>query len=306
MLETARRRTGPRTATSVCSCGTPGRSRVTTSSPASTSWRSASAPPRAGSAVRRRPRRRTRPGRKPRRTRRTPRTRSRTIRAPRIRTLRIRGRSLCPSPVPSSQPLWRLTTDLSSWPRAACGSAVGCPGSFFLRVSPTCPGRVRVPSNCWFWSPPASGQVPVPARAAPRLAARTPAWPGPTWCGRSQALGGIHGSGHGEDLALQGDGCADDLPRSLQERERRTSVRTRRSWCGSSRRARRASSSSHRRRIPRLGRLEAFLFQQAIPPVFHAVYPYPGRVNVRYKRSVNGFPTFWLKNLKAQGFGRSW
>jgi len=29
------------------------------------------------------------------------------------------------------------------------------------------------------------------------------------------------------------------------------------------------------------------------------VYPYPGRVNVRYKQSVNGFLTFWFKNLKA-------
>jgi hypothetical protein len=35
------------------------------------------------------------------------------------------------------------------------------------------------------------------------------------------------------------------------------------------------------------------------------VYPYPGRVNVRYKQSVNGFLTFWFKNLKAQGFGRA-
>jgi hypothetical protein len=43
----------------------------------------------------------------------------------------------------------------------------------------------------------------------------------------------------------------------------------------------------------------------AIPPVFHPVYPYPGRVNVRYKQSVNGFLTFWFKNLKAQGFGRA-
>jgi len=51
------------------------------------------------------------------------------------------------------------------------------------------------------------------------------------------------------------------------------------------------------------GRIEAFLFQQAIPPVFHPVYPYPGRVIPRYKRSVNGFLAFWLKNLKAQGFG---
>jgi hypothetical protein len=33
-------------------------------------------------------------------------------------------------------------------------------------------------------------------------------------------------------------------------------------------------------------------------------YPYPGRVNLRYKRSANGFLTFWLRSLKGQGFGR--
>ncbi len=55
---------------------------------------------------------------------------------------------------------------------------------------------------------------------------------------------------------------------------------------------------------PRQGRhgmVEALTFQQAIPPIYQEVYPEPGMVAPRLKRELNGFLTFWLRNLKDQG-----
>lgn len=51
----------------------------------------------------------------------------------------------------------------------------------------------------------------------------------------------------------------------------------------------------------RHGRMEAILFQQAVPSIFHAVYPEPGRYSPRLKKDLNGFLTTWLRNLKNQG-----
>ena len=51
----------------------------------------------------------------------------------------------------------------------------------------------------------------------------------------------------------------------------------------------------------RHGRMEAILFQQAIPSVFHAVYPEPGRYSPRLKKDLNEFLSTWLRNLKSQG-----
>ena len=51
----------------------------------------------------------------------------------------------------------------------------------------------------------------------------------------------------------------------------------------------------------RHGRLEALMFQQAIPPVFRAAYPEPGRFDPEIKRELNDFLETWLRNLKRQG-----
>jgi hypothetical protein len=49
------------------------------------------------------------------------------------------------------------------------------------------------------------------------------------------------------------------------------------------------------------GLLEALTFRQAIPPIYHEVYPEPGKVIPRLRRELNEFLTTWLRNLKAQG-----
>jgi len=49
------------------------------------------------------------------------------------------------------------------------------------------------------------------------------------------------------------------------------------------------------------GRLEALTFQQSIPPLYHEVYPEPGRYHPRLRESLNDFLTTWLRNLAAQG-----
>lgn len=51
----------------------------------------------------------------------------------------------------------------------------------------------------------------------------------------------------------------------------------------------------------RHGRMEAILFQQAIPSIFHAVYPEPGRYSPRIKNQLNNFLSTWLRNLRSQG-----
>jgi hypothetical protein len=51
----------------------------------------------------------------------------------------------------------------------------------------------------------------------------------------------------------------------------------------------------------RQGLLEALTFRQAIPPVYHEVYPEPGKVVRWLKRELNEFLTTWLRNLEAQG-----
>ena len=51
----------------------------------------------------------------------------------------------------------------------------------------------------------------------------------------------------------------------------------------------------------RHGRLEAMSFQQALPPIYHEVYPEPGRYHPRLRQELNEFLTLWLRNLKDQG-----
>lgn len=51
----------------------------------------------------------------------------------------------------------------------------------------------------------------------------------------------------------------------------------------------------------RPGVLEALTFQQAIPPIYHEVYPEPGKVVPRLRPELNEFLTTWLRNLEAQG-----
>ncbi len=55
---------------------------------------------------------------------------------------------------------------------------------------------------------------------------------------------------------------------------------------------------------PRLGRVEALTFQQAIPPLYHEVYPAPDRFRPRLKRGLNSFLATWLRNLRDQGHRR--
>lgn len=57
---------------------------------------------------------------------------------------------------------------------------------------------------------------------------------------------------------------------------------------------------------PELRMAEAFSFQQAIPPIYQAVYPAPGKFYPRLKKDLNGFLRQWLMNLIQQGHGREW
>ena len=54
----------------------------------------------------------------------------------------------------------------------------------------------------------------------------------------------------------------------------------------------------------RPGMAEALTFEQAIPPIYHEVYPEPGQVIPSLKRELNAFLSTWLGNLKAQGHQR--
>jgi uncharacterized protein YqiB (DUF1249 family) len=49
------------------------------------------------------------------------------------------------------------------------------------------------------------------------------------------------------------------------------------------------------------GGVEALTFQQAIPPIYHQVYPEPGMVAPRLKHDLNSFLSSWLRNLTDQG-----
>lgn len=64
-------------------------------------------------------------------------------------------------------------------------------------------------------------------------------------------------------------------------------------------------STAFRAMVPstdaRHGRVEAIMYQQAIPPIYQQVYPEPGKYAPRLKRDLNAFLTTWLRNLKAQG-----
>ncbi|MEM8931694.1 MAG: hypothetical protein AAGE94_11005 [Acidobacteriota bacterium] len=51
----------------------------------------------------------------------------------------------------------------------------------------------------------------------------------------------------------------------------------------------------------RHGRAEALTFQQAIPPIYHVVYPEPGTYRPRLHQELNEFLGTWLRNLKQQG-----
>jgi uncharacterized protein YqiB (DUF1249 family) len=51
----------------------------------------------------------------------------------------------------------------------------------------------------------------------------------------------------------------------------------------------------------RPGMVEALTFEQALPPVYQAVYPEPGKVAPQVKRELNAFLTTWLRNLRQQG-----
>ena len=52
---------------------------------------------------------------------------------------------------------------------------------------------------------------------------------------------------------------------------------------------------------PRHGRAEALSFQQAIPPIYHVVYPEPGTYRPRLFQELNEFLAMWLRNLEQQG-----
>lgn len=52
---------------------------------------------------------------------------------------------------------------------------------------------------------------------------------------------------------------------------------------------------------PALGRAEATSFQQAVPPVYHRVYPRPGLYHRSLRQELNEFLGIWLKNLQDQG-----
>ena len=53
--------------------------------------------------------------------------------------------------------------------------------------------------------------------------------------------------------------------------------------------------------FPETQQAEAMTFQQAIPPVFHQVYPEPGKVIPVLKRDLNNFLNQWLSNAISQG-----
>jgi len=49
------------------------------------------------------------------------------------------------------------------------------------------------------------------------------------------------------------------------------------------------------------GEAEALSFQQAMPPIYDVVYPEPGMVNPKLKKSLNSFLSSWLGNCIEQG-----
>jgi uncharacterized protein YqiB (DUF1249 family) len=51
----------------------------------------------------------------------------------------------------------------------------------------------------------------------------------------------------------------------------------------------------------RHGRVEATMFQQAIPPIYREVYPELGKYSPKLRRDLNAFLTTWLRNLTDQG-----
>lgn len=52
---------------------------------------------------------------------------------------------------------------------------------------------------------------------------------------------------------------------------------------------------------PDLNMVEAYSFQQAIPPIYQEVFPEPGKVFPQLKRELNSFLSQWLRNIKSQG-----
>lgn len=52
---------------------------------------------------------------------------------------------------------------------------------------------------------------------------------------------------------------------------------------------------------PELNAVEAYSFQQAIPPIYQEVFPEPGKVYPRRQRELNNFLSQWLRNIKNQG-----
>jgi uncharacterized protein YqiB (DUF1249 family) len=54
--------------------------------------------------------------------------------------------------------------------------------------------------------------------------------------------------------------------------------------------------------LPELKAIEALSYQDTYG--YQAVYPEPGKVNIRAKQKLNAFLSHWLKNLSDQGFKR--
>ena len=54
--------------------------------------------------------------------------------------------------------------------------------------------------------------------------------------------------------------------------------------------------------LPELKAIEALSYQDTYG--YQAVYPEPGKVNIRAKQKLNVFLSHWLKNLRDQGFKR--
>lgn len=57
---------------------------------------------------------------------------------------------------------------------------------------------------------------------------------------------------------------------------------------------------------PDTNMVEAYSIEMSLPPMYEVVYPLPGKVNVKAKKSQNSFLHSWLNNLVAQGHGVKW
>ncbi|WP_045861799.1 DUF6908 domain-containing protein [Teredinibacter purpureus] len=57
---------------------------------------------------------------------------------------------------------------------------------------------------------------------------------------------------------------------------------------------------------PEIKSVEAFSFNQSLPPYYQEVFPEPGKVCLAYKKDQNNFLRTWLTNLINQRHGKTW